>query len=131
MTKAGIRWASTWSAPSCASSSTTMIALDALAHRLVEDEAVRRERHREEAEVERAPAPRVVGVQGALDVVDGVGAGGDDVPVDRHLAVGVEVVQEPEAAGERVRVRRHAAGRPGDAVVVEQLEARVAVAARG
>src|SRR5260370_42698722 len=54
----------------------------ALARRLIEHEAVRRERDGILAEVGDPAAARVVGMHGLEHEVGGVGAGGDDVAVD-------------------------------------------------
>ncbi len=110
----------------------------ALRHRLVEQEVLGREADREHALVAGwAAAAGIIAMQGLGAVIGGVGAGGDGMAVDRHLAVLVEVVEQHELARQRMRVGRDAAGRPGhalvaeaDAVVVDHFQRRVAVAAR-
>ncbi len=87
---------------------------------LVEEKAGRRPTDGVDAEVVRAPARGVVGHPVLHDVVrDGAGRG-PEVPVDRGLGVRVDVVEQPEALGERVLV-----GRVG---LAEQRQLRVAVA---
>src|SRR5207244_8523068 len=83
-----------------------------------------------DTEVVGAPAVRVVGGGRLLHVVGRVAAGRDDVTVDGDLGVHVEVIEQREVMHEGVLVGGDPAGRPADAVAVEQLEFGVTVAAR-